>query len=192
MNDKKRILVLGNTGVGKTSFIHLLSHSEVLKYPIWTCGCNIELILHENHIFELWDIGTNPQFKTSRRIFYKEYSNKNSEDFIFSPIVGLILVHDLTNKKSYSKLDEWIAEVVRELSNQDEYEWRENEIIFGKKNLPLLLVGTKLDLLKKNPKISEETGLTSLEISNLSKLSEESNYQINVFLNKCQNSCVLD
>lgn len=47
---------------------------------------------------EFWDIGGRATYERSRSVFYGAYN-------------GLVLVHDLTNRKSYANLRRWIAEV---------------------------------------------------------------------------------
>ena len=41
--DKVKIVVVGDSGVGKTSFVHLIVHQEVLKKPNWTIGCSVDV-----------------------------------------------------------------------------------------------------------------------------------------------------
>ncbi len=53
----------------------------------------------ERHFVELWDIGGSASHAISRGVFYDN-------------IDGVILVHDLTNKKSESHLDRWLTEVL--------------------------------------------------------------------------------
>ena len=45
--DKVKIVVVGDSGVGKTSLIHLIIHQEVLKKPNWTIGSSVDVKLHE-------------------------------------------------------------------------------------------------------------------------------------------------
>lgn len=40
-----RVLVLGDSGVGKTSLVHRLCRHELLDAPQWTVGCNVEVRL---------------------------------------------------------------------------------------------------------------------------------------------------
>lgn len=41
--EKVKILVVGDSGVGKTSLVHLICHQEVLKRPNWTIGCSVDV-----------------------------------------------------------------------------------------------------------------------------------------------------
>lgn len=150
-----RLLVVGNPGVGKTSFVHLLANESVLVNPPWTCGCHLEVVAHmqENRTFvmELWDVGANPKFKKSRRVFYKPSAATQSSTSIerATPDVhGIILVHDLSNRKSFANLSGWLREVMREISSSNEIVW-DHDLLFnqGNNSLPVIVVGTKADLV---------------------------------------------
>ena len=41
--EKVKIVVVGDSGVGKTSLVHLICRSEVLKKPNWTIGCSVDV-----------------------------------------------------------------------------------------------------------------------------------------------------
>ena len=45
--DQVRILVLGDSGVGKTSLVHLIAKGEPLTSITYTIGASIEVKLHE-------------------------------------------------------------------------------------------------------------------------------------------------
>ena len=45
--DRVRILVLGDSGVGKTSLVHLIARGEPLTSITYTIGASIEVKLHE-------------------------------------------------------------------------------------------------------------------------------------------------
>lgn len=152
--DKVRIAVLGDSGVGKTTLVHALAHGEVLSSSPWTIGCSVEVLLYdyqqagsqEKSIYiELWDVGGSTSHKNSRSIFY---NNVN----------GVILVHDLSNKKSINNLRKWFRELlnsgkqdftgvsIRSAQSTDyngtiDYDLEQ----FSGNNLPVLVVGTKLD-----------------------------------------------
>lgn len=105
-----KILVLGDAGVGKTSLLRAVSYKGDLpnnnKFAdSTTVGCNIEVYLHTNKNsdehwdVELWDVAGNSTYRKSKSLFY---SNCN----------GILLVHDLTNSKSYYNLDDWVTEAL--------------------------------------------------------------------------------
>lgn len=119
-----KILVLGDSGVGKSSLIHLICHSTVLNSAQWTIGCSIDVKQHEGWFFEFWDIGGSRGHKIARSFLYQDYH-------------GIILVFDSTNKKSRSNLDEWLVEVSQKTSEHRELD----------KQFPIIYIGTKKDLL---------------------------------------------
>lgn len=138
--DRVRIMVLGDSGVGKTSFVHLAAHNEPIKSPSWTVGCSVEMKLHEykegtkdqkTYFVELWDVGGSNNHRNARQVFY-------------NPCHGLILIHDLTNRRSEENLHKWLQEVVNKdvHSTIDEYD---SESFLGSTQIPILVIGTKLD-----------------------------------------------
>jgi Rab-like protein 3 len=158
---KCRIVVVGNPGVGKTSFVHLLANGSILLNPRWTCGCYLEVVAHvrENqaNVMELWDVGANPKFKKSRRVFYKPLPSSSSPMSLEQPesdIDGIILVHDLSNRKSYANLTGWLREVMREISETNEIVF-DHDLLFngGNNSLPVIVIGTKADLINQDSRV---------------------------------------
>lgn len=162
--EKVKILVVGDSGVGKTSLVHHICHDECLSTPGWTIGCTAEVKLYDykegtpatkSFFLEFWDVGGSANHDNTRSIFY-------------NGVNGLILVHDLTNKKSFTNLRRWLAEVLgsgkegngsfsaklpqKQPSNRDS--WFEFSIDIGEgydseqfagNQIPVIIVGTKLD-----------------------------------------------
>ncbi|XP_065175080.1 rab-like protein 3 [Sycon ciliatum] len=166
--DRVRILVVGDSGVGKSSLVHLICHDEPLLKSSWTVGCSVDVKLYETSVaqgttsktfcIELWEIGGFSGHKGSRSIFYQ-------------PCHGLILVHDLTNWKSHANLSKWLTEVTQAdqsgtdggleaISTDSEH--------FGADLFPVLIIGTKLDQvggvgsLPRRNALTERTGADSL------------------------------
>lgn len=158
--DRVRIMVLGDSGVGKTSFVHLAVNNEPLKAPSWTIGCSVEVKLHEykegtpgqmTYFVELWDVGGSKHHCNTRHVFY-------------NPCHGVILIHDLTNKKSENNLREWLHELMdrdttRNCSGMAFGEF-DTENFIGTTNMPILVVGNKLDLVD-DKKITSRTSPVS-------------------------------
>uniref|UniRef100_A0A1Q3G2T8 Rab-like protein 3 n=1 Tax=Culex tarsalis TaxID=7177 RepID=A0A1Q3G2T8_CULTA len=155
--DKVRVLVVGDSGVGKTSLTHLIANNEPLTSPGWTVGCAVEVKLHEykegtpsqNSFFvELWDVGGSISHKNTRGVFYQ-------------PTNGIILVHDLTNKKSHENLQRWLIEILNKdgkdvLKGGDAFDIDPEQFLgstqFKNSQIPILVIGTKLDLLDEGHK----------------------------------------
>ncbi|XP_064404119.1 rab-like protein 3 isoform X2 [Halichondria panicea] len=190
---KVKILVLGDTGVGKTSLVHLICHGEVLSSLSWTIGCSVDVKLHDfgpststssSYFLELWDVGGSPSHKRGRQIFYQ---NAN----------GLILVHDLTNRKSHSHLSKWLNEFHQSQSrsgkpfNLDTTLSLDPEL-FADQEIPVLIVGTKKDLVKiSSGKPSTGSSLTGAACVNVDctdvrqfSVDSQENVQLNKFFDK--------
>jgi len=172
-----KVLVLGDSGVGKSSLVHLLCQNQVLGNPSWTVGCSVDVRFFEaivpqtmtyiaadwksfvsliiiplkvhdykegtpeekTYYIELWDVGGSvgsaSSVKSTRAVFYNSVN-------------GIILVHDLTNKKSSQNLYRWSLEALNRdlvptgvLVTNGDYD-REQ---FADNQIPLLVIGTKLD-----------------------------------------------
>jgi Rab-like protein 3 len=154
--EKVRIVVVGDSGVGKTSLVHLICHEESISSPAWTIGCTVEVKLYDykegmpggkTFFLEFWDVGGSANHEMSRSIFYHSVN-------------GLILVHDLTNKKSFTNLRKWLSEVLNSSGSSSGSNPKVNDGWFGGgdtvedfdpeqfagNQIPTLVVGTKLDV----------------------------------------------
>ena len=103
MNAANKILVLGDPGVGKTTFVNAVCNDRD-KPVISTVGCNIEITEHSyaagtpretNEVIELWDVGgASVHRRAAREVFMDD-------------ACGVIFIHDLSNKKSEDNLLQW-------------------------------------------------------------------------------------
>ncbi|CAF0781741.1 unnamed protein product [Adineta steineri] len=136
------VLVLGDSSVGKTSFVHMVCHDQPLSSPPpVTVGCHIEIKLYERrdrhqnpnlYFIEFHDVGGSIQHKNSRSsMFYDEFN-------------GIILVSDLTSKQSYENLKEWLYEVIRYRSRQ-KLPTEFSPDVLQNFDVPILLIHTKFD-----------------------------------------------
>lgn len=95
-----KVLVLGDQSVGKSSLVHLLTEHRVLAAPRWTVGCSVDALLFGStgHFISLWDVGGAPRFERSRSLFFADAD-------------AVLLVHDLSNRRSYTNLRRWLREL---------------------------------------------------------------------------------
>ena len=78
---------------------------------------------------EFWDIGGSQRYEATRRVFYGD-------------VDGLVLVHDLSNRKSHDNLQYWLGDVL----GSDATTVADAESMVGRVNpVPTLVVGTKTD-----------------------------------------------
>ncbi|XP_008214908.1 rab-like protein 3 isoform X2 [Nasonia vitripennis] len=158
--DKVKIIVVGDSGVGKSSLTHLICQQQPINNPSWTIGCSVEVKLHEykegtpnqrRYFIELWDVGGSQSHKNTRHVFY-------------SPTNGIILVHDLTNRKSQQNLQKWLEEVLSK--DNSHFKPKQFDDFDPEKFIPILVIGTKSDLVsevrssihRRSSTIAEECG----------------------------------
>ncbi|MHA1230008.1 MAG: Rab family GTPase [Candidatus Helarchaeota archaeon] len=119
-----KILVCGDSGVGKTSIILRFTNNAFKKTYIPTLGVNIteKIISFENCIvkFVIWDIAGQNKFKLMRRHYY-EGGN------------GSLIVFDLTRITSFRNVRKWYKDIQNNLEKD----------IIG------LIIGNKADLKDK-------------------------------------------
>jgi len=148
--DRLKLVVVGDSGVGKSSFINGIVNQVPLNHPSSTIGCSVEVLEyaytghhgHRRDVFlEFWEVGGARGHRDSRSIFY---TNPN----------GLILVHDLTNRKSFLNLKKWVEEAMsagkEELTgvsvrgSKEKYDYNLASVT-NVGSVPILVVGTKED-----------------------------------------------
>ena len=149
--DRLKLVVVGDSGVGKSSFISGIVNQSPLNHPSSTIGCSVEVLeysytghhgQHREVFLEFWEIGGAQGHRDSRSIFY---TNPN----------GLILVHDLTNRKSFLNLKKWVEEATsggkEELTgvsirgSKEKYDYNIASAATNVRSIPILVVGTKED-----------------------------------------------
>ncbi|XP_057416802.1 small GTPase LIP1 [Lotus japonicus] len=110
-----RVLVVGDSGVGKTSLVHLIVKGSPVTRPQQTIGCTVD-VKHttygnsgsssssitsdseRNFFVELWDVSGHERYQDCRSLFY-------------SQINGVIFVHDLSQRRTKTSLQKWAAEI---------------------------------------------------------------------------------
>jgi len=160
-----RVLVLGDSGVGKSSFIHLVCDGHPLNHqPEWTVGCSVDLKIigsdkHGEPCFvEFFDVGCHRNFESSRGIFYKD-------------IDAIILVYDLSNLKSFANLRKFVAELRNYFQeNQNRSSEQRTSSKGSIAGYPVLVVGNKLDLvpnISRLPDVHKTLGFDSVNVSSI-------------------------
>ncbi len=127
---KIKIIIVGDSGVGKTNLITRFASDKFDKNSKATIGVEFiyKTIKINNEIFkiEIWDTAGQERYNTIQNHLYKN-------------INGILLTFDLTNTYSFEQLSKW-------------YEQIQNQ---SQKNCIIVLIGNKNDL-KEQIQVKEE------------------------------------
>ena len=130
---KLKIVVVGDSGVGKTNLIHRFisnSFSESSKATVGVEFSSKSYKINE-HIFkiELWDTAGQERYKSITAVYYKGAK-------------GALIVYDTTSKESFNNIDKWMEEIKDKTSN----------------DIKLMIIGNKIDL-KEFREVDIEEGI---------------------------------
>ncbi|EYU31099.1 hypothetical protein ABFS82_08G234300 [Erythranthe guttata] len=145
-----RVLVVGDSGVGKTSLVHLIMKGSSIARPPQTVGCTVS-VKHTTYgsaasssnsiksdterdfFIELWDISGHERYKDCRSLFY-------------SQINGVIFVHDFSQRRTKSSLQKWAAEIAA----NGTFSAPLASVGPGGLPVPFLVIGNKADITSKD------------------------------------------
>ena len=134
-DEKIQIILVGESGVGKTSLIRRYTNNIFNTNHLETIG--IEFFNKEERIndqiiqIKLWDTAGQEIFHSLTKNFYRKAD-------------GIIIVYDITNKESFERIQDWVKSVY---DNTDTY-----------KEIQMIIVGNKIDLEERR-EVSKEEGL---------------------------------
>ena len=116
-----KILVVGESGTGKTNLIHRFVKGEFTIDTKTTVGLeflNKTYQINQDIIkMNVWDTAGQERFKSLNAMYYKGSQ-------------GVLIVYDITSKKSFDKIENWLSEV-REKAGND---------------IKFIMIGNKCDL----------------------------------------------
>lgn len=117
-----KFVVIGDHEVGKTSLVRRFVENKFLHDYRATIGLNILSHTYEfygnNIVYSLWDVGAQQYFKRFRQTYYLGTQ-------------AAFIVFDLTNRKTFDDVIEW---------------YKELESFIGGREIPIILIGNKIDL----------------------------------------------
>lgn len=192
-----RILLLGDAGVGKSRLTDLLASSEDTPTPstrtVGDVWWNVQVRLHEyaskvgipltpdwtssssrtsTHSSDMFPIST-PHLEMIP-YFVEFYDLKSSlhlprehRNRLYRHIDGIILVYDLLDMSTHDHLHDWLYQPLRQICR---YRHKRVRPILKRRHVPILVVGTKLDLLttrrlRRSGKIAEQLGTDEILIN---------------------------
>ena len=136
-----KVILLGESFVGKTSLINISTGEKFSNTENTTFNANYRprkfKYKEEQYIFNLWDTIGQEKYRSLTKMFFND-----------SQIV--ILVYDISVKKTFEQLNFWYDQVVESL---------------GKNKFMLAIVGNKKDLFKEE-QVKEEEGKKFAEEKN--------------------------
>ena len=130
---KIKIIVVGDSGVGKTNLINRFASDKFdtnskstigVEFVYKTLKINKEIIK-----VEVWDTAGQERYRSITSSYYKGAN-------------GAIIVYDITDEDSFKNVESWMNEVIKK----------------GKQNMQFLLVGNKKDLINDRV-VSEQKGI---------------------------------
>eukprot|EP00093_Oithona_nana_P008150 08150.XXX_65431_64302_1 [CDS] Oithona nana genome sequencing. len=126
-----KILVIGELGTGKTSFIKRYIHQYFSQHYRATIGVDFALKVinwDSNTIIRLqmWDIAGQERFGNMTRVYYKE-------------AVGAFIVFDVTRMDTFKAIDKWKADLDSKVLLPDG------------RPIPCVLIGNKADQPPSDP-----------------------------------------
>ena len=142
------IMILGNSEVGKTSFILRFVENTFQSTYLSTVGIDFKVkninLDNKEYKLILYDTAGQERYKSLAPNLIKK-------------AFGIILVYDITNKSSFDSIPEIMEKVKEEKGN----------------NFPMVLVGNKIDLeqrrdieKEKGELLAEKNGIDFYEVSN--------------------------
>ena len=119
---KLKIVLLGDSGVGKTNLISRYISNKFEKDTKSTIDveffCKTFKVNKDKIIkMELWDTAGQERYKSITSVYYKGAK-------------GAFIVYDITSKKSFDNIDKWITEIKEKNNNE----------------VKLVIIGNKIDL----------------------------------------------
>jgi len=157
-----KIILIGDTGVGKTNIMTKFTRNEFTTDAKSTIGVEfaVRTLIINNHIIriQIWDTAGQERYRSITHAYYRGCS-------------GVLIVYDITKKSTFDNLDIWLTECKKYINPS-------NKTIAT----PMILVGNKVDLIhlravktedgieyakKHNISFMETSALTSTNIEQL-------------------------
>ena len=123
-----KVILLGDGAVGKTSIRRRYMGKGFRADFLATMGADFAFLKTKidgiNIEWQIWDLAGQPAFRNVMKSYYKG-------------AMGALAIYDVTQPKSLESLDSWVQEVRERAETYD--------------NLPVVLVGNKIDLRDEIP-----------------------------------------
>ncbi|CAF4897701.1 unnamed protein product [Pieris macdunnoughi] len=127
-----KLLIIGNSSVGKTSFLFRYADDSFTSAFVSTVGIDFKVktvFRHDKRVkLQIWDTAGQERYRTITTAYYRG-------------AMGFILMYDITNEESFNSVQDWVTQIKT-------YSWD---------NAQVILVGNKCDMEEERV-ISQERG----------------------------------
>ena len=132
-DEKCRLLIIGDSFVGKTSFLSYYSNGSFNMHYLATAGLELitkdEIIDNKTIRIDLWDTAGNEKFYSLTVGFFK-----NAE--------GIMVMFDVTSPSSFENVRNWTESIKTHLNSEIN-------------DIPVIIIGNKIDLKEREIKTDE-------------------------------------
>ncbi|XP_029847953.1 ras-related protein Rab-3 isoform X1 [Ixodes scapularis] len=142
-----KILIIGNSSVGKTSFLFRYADDSFTSAFVSTVGIDFKVktvFRHDKRVkLQIWDTAGQERYRTITTAYYRG-------------AMGFILMYDVTNEESFNSVQDWVTQIKT-------YSWD---------NAQVILVGNKCDMedervvsTERGKQLADQLGLEFFETS---------------------------
>ena len=118
-DEKIKLMILGDSSVGKSSILRKYCKNEFLDKYITTIGIDFQIknltINNKKIKLQVWDTAGQERY----RVVTKNYFNTSD---------GFIIIYDITNRETFTNINNWIEQITTIVGNNVKC------VIFGNKN----------------------------------------------------------
>jgi Ras-related protein Rab-7A len=129
-----KVIILGDSGVGKTSLMNKFVNDKFSKQYKATIGADFltkEILIDDKLVtMQIWDTAGQERFQSLGVAFYRGADS-------------CILVYDITDQKSFDSLDLWMDEFIAQAAPRNP------------KDFPFVVLGNKSDLAKTKRQVAD-------------------------------------
>ncbi|KAJ2947053.1 hypothetical protein O0L34_g16400 [Tuta absoluta] len=142
-----KLLIIGNSSVGKTSFLFRYADDSFTSAFVSTVGIDFKVktvFRHDKRVkLQIWDTAGQERYRTITTAYYRG-------------AMGFILMYDITNEESFNSVQDWVTQIKT-------YSWD---------NAQVILVGNKCDMeeervvsAERGRQLAEQLGVEFYETS---------------------------
>ncbi|KAG8248400.1 Ras- protein Rab-3, partial [Homalodisca vitripennis] len=142
-----KLLIIGNSSVGKTSFLFRYADDSFTSAFVSTVGIDFKVktvFRHDKRVkLQIWDTAGQERYRTITTAYYRG-------------AMGFILMYDITNEESFNSVQDWVTQIKT-------YSWD---------NAQVILVGNKCDMedervisFERGKQLAEQLGIEFFETS---------------------------